>query len=98
MNRIPSSPSPLVRLKPAARTLTARRALMRTLLPVVAVLLCGLIATPLFAQSTAGGTQIQNRASATYSDGGGNNYSTASNTVIGRSRVKAPLFITLPST
>ncbi|MCP9495503.1 MAG: hypothetical protein MSG64_13740 [Pyrinomonadaceae bacterium MAG19_C2-C3] len=81
MNRMPS---PFVRLKPAARTLTAtflRRALTQTLLPVVALLLCGLIATPLFAQSTAGGTQIQNRASATYSDGGGNNYSTASNTV-----------------
>lgn len=36
--------------------------------------------TPAFAQQTAGGTQIQNRASATYSDGT-NNYSTISNTV-----------------
>jgi hypothetical protein len=38
------------------------------------------LARPAFAQQTAGGTQIQNRASATYSDGT-NNYSTISNTV-----------------
>ncbi|HEV2862551.1 MAG TPA: hypothetical protein VGX48_16170 [Pyrinomonadaceae bacterium] len=39
-----------------------------------------LMALPAAAQSTAGGTQIQNRASATYSDGT-NNYSVVSNTV-----------------
>lgn len=33
------------------------------------------------AQTTAGGTQIQNQASATYTDGSGNNFSTVSNTV-----------------
>lgn len=34
-----------------------------------------------FAQNTPGGTVISNRATATYSDGGGNNFSTDSNTV-----------------
>ncbi len=34
-----------------------------------------------FAQNTAAGTQIQNQASATYSDGGGGSYSSVSNTV-----------------
>lgn len=41
---------------------------------------CALFATSGFAQ-TAGGTQIQNQASATYSDGTGGSYSTVSNTV-----------------
>jgi hypothetical protein len=40
-----------------------------------------LLAAPAAAQTTAGGTQIQNRASATYSDGT-NNYSVVSNIVI----------------
>lgn len=42
--------------------------------------LCAMFAVSTFAQ-TAGGTQIINQASATYSDGTGNNYSTVSNTV-----------------
>lgn len=42
---------------------------------------CALFSSVTFAQ-TAGGTQIQNQASATYTDGTGNNYSTISNTVI----------------
>ena len=37
-------------------------------------------AAPALAQ-TAGGTAIENRATATYSDGGGNTYNTTSNTV-----------------
>ncbi len=79
MNRTPSHSA---RSKPATRLRAIlNRALTHTLMPVVALLLCGFFATPLFAQSTAGGTQIQNRASATYSDGSGNNYSTVSNTV-----------------
>lgn len=41
---------------------------------------CAVFSSATFAQ-TAGGTQIQNQASATYSDGTGNNYSTVSNTV-----------------
>lgn len=41
---------------------------------------CAVFATSGFAQ-TAGGTQIQNQASATYSDGTGGSYSTVSNTV-----------------
>jgi hypothetical protein len=45
----------------------------------VLALLC-LCAVPSFAQATSGGTQIQNRASATYSDGS-NSYSVNSNTV-----------------
>jgi hypothetical protein len=47
----------------------------------LAMLLCfAFFASAAFAQ-TAGGTQIQNQASASYSDGSGNNYSTVSNTV-----------------
>ncbi|HEX8263866.1 MAG TPA: hypothetical protein VF596_00475 [Pyrinomonadaceae bacterium] len=43
---------------------------------------CALFFSHTFAQTeTAGGTQITNQASATYSDGSGNNYSTVSNTV-----------------
>ena len=41
---------------------------------------CALFSSVTFAQ-TAGGTTIQNQASATYSDGNGNNFSTVSNTV-----------------
>ncbi|HLM58862.1 MAG TPA: hypothetical protein VK422_22350 [Pyrinomonadaceae bacterium] len=47
---------------------------------VVAFAALCLLALPAAAQTTAGGTQIQNRASATYSDGT-NNYSVVSNTV-----------------
>lgn len=43
--------------------------------------LCALSSTQTLAQQTAGGTAIENQASATYSDGNGNNYSTVSNTV-----------------
>ena len=38
-------------------------------------------AVPALAQTTSGGTVISNQASASYSDGGGNNFSTVSNTV-----------------
>jgi hypothetical protein len=48
---------------------------------LVMLVCCALFATATNAQQTAGGTQIQNQASATYSDGSGNNYSTVSNTV-----------------
>lgn len=48
---------------------------------VIALALASVFAAQTFAQQTAGGTQIQNQASATYSDGSGNNYSTVSNTV-----------------
>ncbi len=44
------------------------------------LIFCAIFSSATFAQ-TAGGTQIQNQASATYSDGTGNNYSTVSNTV-----------------
>jgi hypothetical protein len=54
-----------------------RAAAARALLALAA--LC-LWASPAFAQ-TAGGTAIENRATATYSDGGSNTYNTASNTV-----------------
>jgi hypothetical protein len=43
---------------------------------------CALFSTQTLAQQTAGGTQIENTASATYSDGSGNTYETVSNTVI----------------
>ncbi|HQU82245.1 MAG TPA: hypothetical protein PKY59_03930 [Pyrinomonadaceae bacterium] len=43
--------------------------------------LFALLNSNVFAQQTAGGTQIQNQAAATYSDASGNNYSTVSNTV-----------------
>src|SRR3954466_3517259 len=49
----------------------------RALAALALVCLC---AIPSFAQATSGGTQIQNRASATYSDGT-NSYSVNSNTV-----------------
>lgn len=42
---------------------------------------CVLFCTHASAQNTPGGTVISNRATATYSDGGGNNFSTDSNTV-----------------
>jgi hypothetical protein len=48
---------------------------------IVLLALTSLLAAPVMAQTTDGGTQIQNRASATYSDGSGNNFSTVSNTV-----------------
>ncbi len=48
----------------------------------LALLVCfAFLASATFAQ-TAGGTQIQNQASASYTDGSGNPYSTVSNTVI----------------
>src|SRR5919199_1222449 len=56
---------------------TLPRALSGVLLALAA--LC-LSAAPALAQATSGGTQIQNRASATYSDGT-NSYSVVSNTV-----------------
>jgi hypothetical protein len=56
---------------------TLLRALSGVLLAVAA--LC-LVAAPALGQATSGGTQIQNRASATYSDGT-NSYSVVSNTV-----------------
>src|SRR5438270_557775 len=57
--------------------LTLPRALSGVLLALAA--LC-LWSAPALAQTTSGGTQIQNRASATYSDGS-NSYSVVSNTV-----------------
>ena len=57
--------------------LTLPRALSSVLLVLAA--LC-LWSAPALAQTTSGGTQIQNRASATYSDGT-NSYSVVSNTV-----------------
>ena len=53
------------------------RLLPRALAALALVCLC---AATSFAQATSGGTQIQNRASATYSDGT-NSYSVISNTV-----------------
>ncbi|HVF43911.1 MAG TPA: hypothetical protein VM936_12900, partial [Pyrinomonadaceae bacterium] len=53
------------------------RLLPRALAALALVCLC---AATSFAQATSGGTQIQNRASATYSDGT-NSYSVNSNTV-----------------
>ena len=47
---------------------------------VVLAITCALSAQAL-AQSTAADTPISNTASASYSDGGGGNYSTTSNTV-----------------
>lgn len=44
-------------------------------------ILLALLSSATFAQQTAGGTQIQNQAAATYSDASGNNYATVSNTV-----------------
>ncbi|MBA3322484.1 MAG: hypothetical protein H0T45_13705 [Pyrinomonadaceae bacterium] len=49
---------------------------------VIAVLaFTGAFGAHILAQTTPGGTTIQNSASATYSDGSGNNFSTISNTV-----------------
>ena len=42
---------------------------------------CALFSAPALAQQTAGGTVIQNQASATYDDGNNGTYSTVSNTV-----------------
>jgi hypothetical protein len=53
------------------------RAVTRALVALAALCLC---AAPALAQATSGGTQIQNRASATYSDGT-STYSVISNTV-----------------
>src|SRR5436305_5112572 len=64
-------------MKTRTTKLTLPRALSGVLLALAA--LC-LMTTPALAQTTSGGTQIQNRASATYSDGT-NSYSVVSNTV-----------------
>ncbi|HEX8847001.1 MAG TPA: hypothetical protein VF791_20325 [Pyrinomonadaceae bacterium] len=48
---------------------------------VVCLAITCLFTSQALAQQTAADTQIQNTASATYSDGGGGNYSTSSNTV-----------------
>jgi len=54
----------------------------RALFRVIAVLaLTGAFGAHSLAQTTPGGTAIQNSASATYSDGNGNDFSTVSNTV-----------------
>src|SRR5947209_15042164 len=63
-------------MKTITNSPTLLRATARALVALAA--LC-LVALPTLAQ-TAGGTQIQNRASATYSDGS-NSYSVVSNTV-----------------
>lgn len=55
-----------------------RTALFRTILLIG---IAALVSLPGFAQQTPGGTQIQNQAEASYSDGSGNNFSTVSNTV-----------------
>src|SRR3954466_7185897 len=60
------------------KTITKTPKLLPRALSVLAVL--ALCAVTSFAQTTSGGTQIQNRASATYSDGT-NSYSVNSNTV-----------------
>src|SRR2546423_910013 len=64
-------------MKTRTTTFTLPRALSGVLLALAA--LC-LLSAPALAQTTSGGTQIQNRASATYSDGT-NSYSVVSNTV-----------------
>src|SRR5918911_202985 len=64
-------------MKTRTKTPTLPRALSGVLLALAA--LC-LWSAPALAQTTSGGTQIQNRASATYSDGS-NSYSVVSNTV-----------------
>src|SRR5256714_6112041 len=64
-------------MKTRTTKLTLPRALSGVLLALAA--LC-LWSAPALAQTTSGGTQIQNRASATYSDGS-NSYSVVSNTV-----------------
>ena len=67
----------------------------RVLARLVAVLAitCALVA-PAFAQTTDGGTDIQNTASASYTDGGSNSYNVNSNTVIVRVSNVAGLTIT----
>jgi hypothetical protein len=63
------------------KTRTKSPTLLRTLSGVLlAVAALCMIAAPALGQTTSGGTQIQNRASATYSDGS-NSYSVVSNTV-----------------
>ena len=64
-------------MKTRTKSPTLLRSLSGVLLAVAA--LC-LVAAPALGQTTSGGTQIQNRASATYSDGS-NSYSVVSNTV-----------------
>ncbi|HYH86024.1 MAG TPA: hypothetical protein VEX60_11270 [Pyrinomonadaceae bacterium] len=64
-------------MKTLTTTHTLLRALSGVLLAFAALCLC---ASPALAQATSGGTQIENRASATYSDGT-NSYSVVSNTV-----------------
>jgi uncharacterized repeat protein (TIGR01451 family) len=51
-------------------------------LPLVVALVLGLVAASAFAQTTPAGTQIRNRASATYEDLSGNTYTSLSNEVI----------------
>ena len=64
-------------MKTLTTTPTLLRSLSGVLLAFAALCLCS---APALAQTTSGGTQIQNRASATYSDGT-NSYSVISNTV-----------------
>lgn len=64
-------------MKTTTITPKLRRAATRAFVALAAL---ALWAAPALAQTTAGGTQIQNRASATYSDGT-NSYSVVSNTV-----------------
>ncbi len=51
-------------------------------LPLLLVVLSLMMVTSAFAQTTPAGTQIRNRASATYQDLSGNNYTSVSNEVI----------------
>jgi hypothetical protein len=60
---------------------------------VILAMTCALVA-PAFAQTTDGGTDIQNTASASYTDGGSNSYNVNSNTVIVRVSNVAGLTIT----
>jgi hypothetical protein len=62
-------------------------------LVVILAITCALVA-PAFAQTTDGGTDIQNTASASYTDGGSNSYNVNSNTVIVRVSNVAGLTIT----
>jgi hypothetical protein len=48
---------------------------------IVVLAICGALVAPALAQTTDGGTNIQNTASASYSDGGTNTYNVVSNTV-----------------
>ncbi|MEQ1642211.1 MAG: hypothetical protein ABL959_02050 [Pyrinomonadaceae bacterium] len=63
--------------------LISRTARSRSFISRFSVLLlsCAFLVSSITAQQTAGGTVISNQASATYSDGNGNNFSTVSNTV-----------------